>query len=55
MRAERIYSPGFTDEGDAIESAVASDFDDVICGLSRWFTVAREVTGWYVSQRCRVP
>lgn len=55
MDAQRIYSPGFTDSGNAVEISVAADFDDVLSGLSKWFTVAREVTGWYVSQRCRVP
>lgn len=55
MDAQRIYSPGFTDAGTAVEVSVAADFDDVLSGLARWFTVTSEVTGWYVSQRCRVP
>lgn len=55
MQAEGFYEAAFTETGEAVEADVAIDFDTLMDSLSRWFLVEREVTGWYLSQRCRVP
>lgn len=52
--SERIYSAGFTAEGDKNEADVCKEFDAFMAHLSKWFHVESEVRGWYVAQRPHV-
>lgn len=51
---EHVTSLATTDAGKAIESEVWNDFDAVFRLHDKWFTVIREVEGWYISGRSHV-
>lgn len=48
------HEAAYTETGDAEEAVVAESFDTLLDRLDRWFSVEREVVGWYMSNRIKV-